>query len=696
VAETNQPPRLTPEQAAAHTWRPDPEAWSAIKAHSRNAPATLAITGLDGRGAVLSAGRLTLATSADPVGAPIFYRDVPLMPFEGEKGIIKPLSDQAVKLIQWRLRWVDQTESRVLISSFPTCANCHSFSADGSTLGVDVDGPQNDKGLYALVPIAPLTSIRKENVIAWSTFRGKLGGRFRVGFMSQVSPDAKHVITMINDPGAESRERMGDVVGKYYATNFKDYRFLQVFYPTRGILAWYSRETGVLQPLPGADDPRYVHTGAVWSPDGRYIVFSRAPARDPFAPGAPMALRANDPNETPIRYDLYRVPFNNGRGGQAEPVRGASANGMSNSFAKISPDGRWIVYVEARNGLLMRPDSQLYIVPAAGGVPRRLRANTPLMNSWHSFSPNGRWLVFSSKSRSPYTQMFLTHIDADGNDTPAILIEDATASNRAVNIPEFVNVPRGGLERIESPATEFYRLTDAARELSAKGRDAESAALWRQAAALNETDAATHSNLGVALARTGQNAEAVTEFERALALDPRDSRTHSNLGGTLASMGRIDDAVAHLRRAAALAPGSPMPRYNLGTLLYYERGDAPGAIAEWRAALRLQPDSVPLLTRLAWVLATAGAAAVRNGAEALKLATLAVERSQSRDPDALDALAAACAETGRFTEAAGYTRRALALLGSATPQAAALKARLTLYESGQPFRERIGSSPITP
>ena len=43
--------------------------------------------------------------------------------------------------------------------------------------------------------------------------------------------------------------------------------------------------------------------------------------------------------------------------------------------------------------LLMRPDSKLYIVPAAGGVARPLRSNQPVMNSWHSFSPNGRWLV---------------------------------------------------------------------------------------------------------------------------------------------------------------------------------------------------------------------------------------------------------------------------------------------------------------
>jgi len=54
------------------------------------------------------------------------------------------------------------------------------------------------------------------------------------------------------------------------------------------------------------------------------------------------------------------------------------------------------------------------------------------MNSWHSFSPNGRWLVFSSKSLSPYTQMFLTHVDEEGRDSPPILIENSTAANRAV------------------------------------------------------------------------------------------------------------------------------------------------------------------------------------------------------------------------------------------------------------------------
>ena len=43
---------------------------------------------------------------------------------------------------------------------------------------------------------------------------------------------------------------------------------------------------------------------------------------------------------------------------------------MSNSFPKISPDGRWIVFVQARNGMVMRPDGKLYIVPSVGGEAR--------------------------------------------------------------------------------------------------------------------------------------------------------------------------------------------------------------------------------------------------------------------------------------------------------------------------------------
>jgi len=79
---------------------------------------------------------------------------------------------------------------------------------------------------------------------------------------------------------------------------------------------------------------------------------------------------------------------------------------MSNNFPRVSPDGRWVVFVQCHNGQLLRPDSQLYIIPLEGGKARRMRCNTPLMNSWHSFSPNGHWLVFHPRAARPTRRCF--------------------------------------------------------------------------------------------------------------------------------------------------------------------------------------------------------------------------------------------------------------------------------------------------
>jgi tetratricopeptide (TPR) repeat protein len=649
VAPTNQPPRLTPQQAAAHTWTPDLATWAAIKKRSVAGAATVTIRGFAAGNArqPVSRGHTLLSTSVDPVGAPIFYRDVPLMPSKTENGVIKPLDTRAVPLIAWRLRDVAETRSRVLLEDMHTCANCHSFSSNGGTLGMDLDGPENDKSLYTLVPVQQKMTIRNEDVISWTSFRKELGNQLREGFMSQVSPDGRRVVTTIKPPGTPGPHF-------YYVANFEDYRFLQVFYPTRGILVWYDRDARKLEPLPGADDPRYVHTNAVWSPDGKYLVFARAEAKDPFPADGKMAAYANDPAELPIRYDLYRIPFNDGKGGKPEAIAGASRNGMSNSFPKISPDGRWMVFVEARNGLLMRPDSQLYIVPAAGGPARRMRCNTSLMNSWHSFSPNGRWLVFSSKSRSPYTQMFLTHIDAEGRDSPAILIENSTASNRAVNIPEFVNISPNGIERIAVPAADFYRQFDVAAALTKKGEHAAAIGEWTKALAMGTDDARAHNNFGVSLAGVGRVEEAIAQYQQALALKPSYPEAHDNLGNALARAGRLDQAIGHYRQALEGDPASADAHNNLGTALM-EQGRLADAIGQFEAALAIRSEYAQAHNNLASALAAGDRLdeAVAHHRKAIEI-----------DPtyaDAYNNLGAALARQGKFDDAIVNFRKALEL-----------------------------------
>ena len=373
-------------------------------------------------------------------------------------------------------------------------------------------------------------------------------------------------------------------------------------------------------------------------------------ARDPNPAGVPLAQFANDPRELPMQYDLYRIPFREGKGGRPEPIAGASRNGRSNSFPKISPDGRWIVFVEARNGLLMRPDSQLYIVSAGGGEARRMHCNTPLMNSWHSFSPKGRWLVFSSKARSPYTQMYLTHIDEDGNDSPPILIDNATAANRAVNLPEFVNVAPDGLRHIGGPVLEYYQRFNSAVYREKRGDLAGAIAMWKQVLDLQPDDARAQASLGGDLLKTGhlaeagvhlqtaaelklraavaeqprnaaayrnlgralldrsQNAEAEANLRRAVELDPASAGAHCDWGVALARLGKFDQAAAEFRRTLELDPRYAPGHYHLGLLLD-QRGDPDGSIRQWREALTIDPRYEEAHDSLAAALYARGQAA---------------------------------------------------------------------------------------
>ena len=280
---------------------------------------------------------MSISTSRDPVGAPVFYRDVPLLlPPADEKGPISPLPRTAIPFIKWQIRDLSEPTSHAVMSQVPTCANCHSFSRDGKTLGIDMDGPRNDKGLYAVVPVSKQMTIHNSDVIRWSSFglndeaRPEDPAIKRFGFMSQVSPNGSYVVTSIGPPSNGNKNDSHEpgfasgLLDRLYSVNYRSIDFIQVFYPTRGILAWYDRKAKTMHPLPGADDPQFVQTSAFWSPDGKYLIFSRAVAREPFPQGVPKSQFANDPNETQIQYDLYKIPFNEGRGGKAEPVEGAS------------------------------------------------------------------------------------------------------------------------------------------------------------------------------------------------------------------------------------------------------------------------------------------------------------------------------------------------------------------------------------
>ncbi len=407
------------------TWIPDAAVWEEVKTATIEKEAKIIILGADSASpaTLLAGSEVRFKTSKDSVGAPIFFRTVPL-PFK--------FAVENLDRISWRLGTVSGTKpAPIVLDRMVVCANCHSFSKDGKVMGLDVDYA-NDKGSYAVDYIAADVKLTPDKIITWSDYHRE-DGRKTYGLLSSVSPDGRYVASTVKD-----RSIFVSVDDEYYS---------QLFFPIKGIIAVYDRQKKLFSVLSGADDPAFVQSNPVWSPDGKSLLFCKTTAfTSPEAEKSSKAILptyvAKEFIERSRRfyYDIYTIPFNDGKGGVPLKLPGASGNNKSNYFPRYSPDGKWIVFNQAENFMLLQGDSKLYIMPATGGKPRLMNCNTRRMNSWHSFSPNGKWLVFSSKQRGPYTKLFITHIDENGNDSPPLCLEYLTPDTLAANIPEFVNM----------------------------------------------------------------------------------------------------------------------------------------------------------------------------------------------------------------------------------------------------------------
>jgi protein O-mannosyl-transferase len=213
--------------------------------------------------------------------------------------------------------------------------------------------------------------------------------------------------------------------------------------------------------------------------------------------------------------------------------------------------------------------------------------------------------------------------------------------------------------------------------------------LWEDAVEKRPDNPRARVSLGAGLYAAGRLDEAEREFRIALSLDESSAPAHLNLGSVLCAKGRVDEGVAHLERALALDPASPDAHRNLGEA-HASRGELAAAVADFSAVVQAKPDDVFALNRLAWLLATSPQDRLRNGTKAVALAEHTVALTGRRDVESLDVLGAAYAETQRFADASRTAReaQAFALRAGLTAIADELAARIALYDSGQPFRER--------
>lgn len=161
------------------------------------------------------------------------------------------------------------------------------------------------------------------------------------------------------------------------------------------------------------------------SPDGRYIAFAtnRDGGKNEIyvmdADGGNLRKLTNDPaaSDNPAwSADGRRIAFSTDRSGSPE-VWVMNADGSrphrvaAGTRPAWSPDGRSLVYdvdVERRH-------PELFVVPSAGGTPRRLTFDREF-NADPSWSPDGQWIAFSSRKNAKL-EVHAIHPDGTGRKT---------------------------------------------------------------------------------------------------------------------------------------------------------------------------------------------------------------------------------------------------------------------------------------
>jgi len=218
-----------------------------------------------------------------------------------------------------------------------------------------------------------------------------------------------------------------------------------------------------------------------------------------------------------------------------------------------------------------------------------------------------------------------------------------------------------------------------------QGRLDEAIAEYKRAIAIDSNHEKAYYNLGAAYAKKGKLDEAIAEYKKAIALKPHYAEAYNKLATAYFKKGTLDKALSNYNKAIAIKPNLVEAYYKLGSALEAQ-GKLREAISAYHEAIRIKPDYQAALNNLAWIYATSPNAHIRNGDEAVALASKACELNGFKKTEALDTLAASYAEQGNFSKAVEYQSRAIEL---ASPEIIKeLQKRLQLYKLGQAYRDQ--------
>ena len=229
--------------------------------------------------------------------------------------------------------------------------------------------------------------------------------------------------------------------------------------------------------------PDYFETFPYWSADGTrlYYCSARVPKFESTNFEASLVLRFDS-----LHYDIYSMPFDTVTYTFGEPRLevNASAQGLSASVPRPSPDGRYLLFALARYGQfhLYHKESDLWVkdlrptpapsregeessgssegdrIPLSNGsglgegLYPLTATNSPEVESYSCWSSNGRWVVFSTRrDDGDFTRTYIAYFDAQGQGHRAFILPQRDPEYNLLLLKSY-NVPE--LTRTAIPITQ--------------------------------------------------------------------------------------------------------------------------------------------------------------------------------------------------------------------------------------------------
>ncbi len=375
-------------------WQPSEAIWRKIAQGCRGQTLTFTVFGKDANGKTRSSATVSYRISQYKCDDTIVYR------------LVRPPFNPA-KTPHTYLREVGSFKVRpFLLGRKRYCFNCHTFSdphnSPNSKLAIQVRDQEGGMwfGIY------DMQTRRGEKVeieldTAMSTYMAW-------------HPDGKRLALCVN----QALRTLTPVV-----------HVSQVAVQPTSDLALYDVDKKEVHLMPHASSPDRLEMYPRFSPDGKLLAFC----------AGPVVL------DQAGKLDIYLMDFNEGKGSPPRPLPGGAHNGRSNFYPRFSPDGKWISFVQAERGSLIKPSSDLSLYNRQTGEVRKLECNVPeAADSWYAWSSNSRFLLFASKRDDGiYARVYLTEIAEDGRAYPPVRLPEDDALRDAsrcfsYNIPEFL------------------------------------------------------------------------------------------------------------------------------------------------------------------------------------------------------------------------------------------------------------------